>query len=160
MLPYVFVALVGSRNQALSAVGKVLSSRQGVSVGLAVGDAVGLAVGDAVGDAVGLAVGDAVGLAVGGTINLQGFWPCTYFPEPEKVPGGQSMQCPLALGTRVVVGWPELRNMSPKLLLGVVWTLHMFQTVTFLTKSLAPSNILLMSMTLETSHFPISWLKT
>jgi hypothetical protein len=77
MLPYMRVALVGSENQRLTAVLKVLSSRQGQSsrqggvVGDGVGDGVGLAVvGLAVGDGVGLAVGDAVGLAVGDAVGL------------------------------------------------------------------------------------------
>jgi hypothetical protein len=144
MLPYVHAARVGSVNHSLSAGLKVLSLRQGfaavlhvglavgdgvrlavgdgvglavgdgvgLAVGDGVGDGVGLAVGDGVGDGVGLAVGDAVGLAVGGA--LQGVWPCTYSPEPEKVPAGQAMHSPLASGTRSVSGWPEPVNILSK----------------------------------------------
>jgi hypothetical protein len=159
MGPYVFVALVGLENQRSSAVLKLLSLRgvlrQGVSV-------VGLAVGDGVGDGVGLAVGDGVGDAVGLAVGsaLQGFWPCTYSPEPEKVPAGQAMHSPLASGTRSVSGWPELKNILAKLpgRVGVVTTSQMFQLVTSLTKAIASKNINAMSVTLETSQLPISWL--
>jgi hypothetical protein len=44
MLPYVHAARVGLENHSLSAVGKVLSSRQGVAAVLHVGLAVGLKV--------------------------------------------------------------------------------------------------------------------
>ena len=41
---------------------------------------------------------------------LQGFPPFTYSPEPEVESAGQAMHAPLALGTRLAVGWPELVN--------------------------------------------------
>jgi hypothetical protein len=91
------------------------------------------------------------------SLRQQGFWPCTYFPEPEVVPAGQAMHFPLASGTRVVDGWPELLNMESK---RPLLTLHIFQTVTSLSKTLAPLNIYDISMTLETSQLPIPWLKS
>ena len=56
------------------------------------------------------------------------------------VPAGQSMHGPLVSGTRLTDGWPESVNMELKRPSGegVVGTLHMFQTVTFSTKAVAP----------------------
>jgi hypothetical protein len=70
---------------------------------------------------------------------------------------GQAMHSPFAGGTRVVSSWPESRNMSLKLVPG---TLQTFQPLTSSSKALALSNMYLMSVTLETSQLPISWLKS